>query len=244
MSRARALRRRSSTTCSAVIRRLKQAGIASIVVEQNADIALSVADRVVVLSHGQVAWSGEAATSRRIQPSSASCSEACMMSDVPLLALEGVAKVYRRSLFDRTPAFRLRVGPLLRGPGNRRRDGAERRRQNDTVRDDRGLERADLGARRGGRPGHSARALSPARPAGDPLPSVLSGAAFQQDQAVLSAGARQRAPIRWSICSTNRSSIRRTAISASCWISSASCAARAAWSSFACTRPPRFSWKS
>jgi len=44
----------------AVIRRLKQAGIASIVVEQNADIALSVADRVVVLSHGQVAWSGEA----------------------------------------------------------------------------------------------------------------------------------------------------------------------------------------
>jgi branched-chain amino acid transport system ATP-binding protein len=45
----------------AVIRRLKQAGIASIVVEQNADIALSVADRVVVLSHGQVAWCGEAA---------------------------------------------------------------------------------------------------------------------------------------------------------------------------------------
>jgi branched-chain amino acid transport system ATP-binding protein len=45
----------------AVIRRLKQAGLASIVVEQNADIALSVADRVVVLSHGQVAWSGGAA---------------------------------------------------------------------------------------------------------------------------------------------------------------------------------------
>jgi branched-chain amino acid transport system ATP-binding protein len=45
----------------AVIRRLKQAGLASIVVEQNADIALSVADRVLVLSHGQVAWSGETA---------------------------------------------------------------------------------------------------------------------------------------------------------------------------------------
>jgi branched-chain amino acid transport system ATP-binding protein len=45
----------------AVIRRLKLAGLASIVVEQNADIALGVADRVVVLSHGQVAWSGEAA---------------------------------------------------------------------------------------------------------------------------------------------------------------------------------------
>lgn len=46
----------------AVIRRLKQEGIASIVVEQNADIALSVADSVVVLSHGQVAWSGRAAS--------------------------------------------------------------------------------------------------------------------------------------------------------------------------------------
>jgi branched-chain amino acid transport system ATP-binding protein len=44
-----------------VIRRLKQEGIAAIVVEQNADIALSVADVVVVLSHGQVAWSGRAA---------------------------------------------------------------------------------------------------------------------------------------------------------------------------------------
>ena len=45
-----------------VIRRLKEAGIAAIVVEQNADVALGVADRVVVLSHGQVAWTGEAAT--------------------------------------------------------------------------------------------------------------------------------------------------------------------------------------
>jgi branched-chain amino acid transport system ATP-binding protein len=44
-----------------VIRKLKSAGIASIVVEQNADVALGVADRVVVLSHGQVAWTGEAA---------------------------------------------------------------------------------------------------------------------------------------------------------------------------------------
>jgi branched-chain amino acid transport system ATP-binding protein len=43
-----------------VIRQLKAAGIAAIVVEQNADIALSVADRVVVLSHGLVAWAGDA----------------------------------------------------------------------------------------------------------------------------------------------------------------------------------------
>jgi branched-chain amino acid transport system ATP-binding protein len=44
-----------------VIRRLKAEGIASIVVEQNADVALSVADRVAVLSRGQVVWQGEAA---------------------------------------------------------------------------------------------------------------------------------------------------------------------------------------
>ena len=44
-----------------VVRRLKREGIASIVVEQNAELALSVADRVVVLSHGTVAWTGEAA---------------------------------------------------------------------------------------------------------------------------------------------------------------------------------------
>lgn len=44
-----------------VIRRLRSAGIASIVVEQNADVALAVADHVIVLAQGQVAWSGEAA---------------------------------------------------------------------------------------------------------------------------------------------------------------------------------------
>jgi branched-chain amino acid transport system ATP-binding protein len=44
----------------AVIRRLKAAGVASIIVEQNADIALSVADQVVVLSQGHVEWAGEA----------------------------------------------------------------------------------------------------------------------------------------------------------------------------------------
>lgn len=44
----------------AVVRRLKAEGIASIVVEQNAEIALTVADKVVVLSNGAVAWSGGA----------------------------------------------------------------------------------------------------------------------------------------------------------------------------------------
>ena len=47
-----------------VIRQLKVQGIGAIVVEQNADIALGVADRAVVLSKGQVAWAGDAAALR------------------------------------------------------------------------------------------------------------------------------------------------------------------------------------
>lgn len=43
-----------------VIRLLKQEGIATIMVEQNADVALEVADRVTILSQGQVVWNGGA----------------------------------------------------------------------------------------------------------------------------------------------------------------------------------------
>ncbi len=41
-----------------MIQRLKAAGVSAIVVEQNTEVALSVADRIVVLAHGQVEWSG------------------------------------------------------------------------------------------------------------------------------------------------------------------------------------------
>ncbi|MBT9290938.1 ABC transporter ATP-binding protein [Prosthecodimorpha staleyi] len=44
----------------ATIRRLRDEGVASIVVEQNAALALSVADRAVVLDRGRIAWAGEA----------------------------------------------------------------------------------------------------------------------------------------------------------------------------------------
>ena len=47
-----------------VIRRLKQEGIATIIVEQNADVALEVAERITILSQGQVVWNGEAAALR------------------------------------------------------------------------------------------------------------------------------------------------------------------------------------
>jgi len=48
----------------ATVRRLKQEGVTSVIVEQNADVALSVADRAVVLDRGIVAWSGDATTLR------------------------------------------------------------------------------------------------------------------------------------------------------------------------------------
>jgi branched-chain amino acid transport system ATP-binding protein len=46
------------------IRRLKSEGVASLVVEQNAEIALSVADRAAILDRGRIAWSGPAAQLR------------------------------------------------------------------------------------------------------------------------------------------------------------------------------------
>ena len=42
------------------IGRLKAEGVAAIVVEQNADIALSVADNAAVLDRGRIAWAGSA----------------------------------------------------------------------------------------------------------------------------------------------------------------------------------------
>jgi len=49
----------------ATLRRLKSEGVASLVVEQNAEVALSVADRAAVLDRGRIAWAGEAAELRR-----------------------------------------------------------------------------------------------------------------------------------------------------------------------------------
>ena len=44
----------------ATVRRLKSEGIASLIVEQNAEIALSVADRAAVIDRGRIAWTGVA----------------------------------------------------------------------------------------------------------------------------------------------------------------------------------------
>jgi branched-chain amino acid transport system ATP-binding protein len=48
----------------ATIRRLRDEGVASLVVEQNAEIALSVADQAAVIDRGRIAWTGEAAALR------------------------------------------------------------------------------------------------------------------------------------------------------------------------------------
>jgi branched-chain amino acid transport system ATP-binding protein len=48
----------------ATIRRLRAEGLSVIIVEQNAETALSVADRVYVLDRGHLAWSGSAAALR------------------------------------------------------------------------------------------------------------------------------------------------------------------------------------
>jgi branched-chain amino acid transport system ATP-binding protein len=48
----------------ATVRRLKAEGVAAVVVEQNAEVALAVADRAAVLDRGRIAWSGAAATLR------------------------------------------------------------------------------------------------------------------------------------------------------------------------------------
>jgi branched-chain amino acid transport system ATP-binding protein len=49
----------------ATVRRLKGDGVACLIVEQNAEVALSVADRAAVLDRGRVAWTGEADELRR-----------------------------------------------------------------------------------------------------------------------------------------------------------------------------------
>jgi branched-chain amino acid transport system ATP-binding protein len=46
------------------VRRLKAQGVASLLVEQNAEVALAVADRAAVLDRGSIAWTGEASVLR------------------------------------------------------------------------------------------------------------------------------------------------------------------------------------
>ena len=51
--------------CYAVITRLRKAGLTILLVEQNTERALAVADRVCVLESGRIAWSGTAGDARQ-----------------------------------------------------------------------------------------------------------------------------------------------------------------------------------
>ena len=51
--------------CYAVITRLRQAGLTILLVEQNTERALAIADRVCVLESGRIAWSGSAKDARQ-----------------------------------------------------------------------------------------------------------------------------------------------------------------------------------
>jgi branched-chain amino acid transport system ATP-binding protein len=44
---------------------LREEGVASLIVEQNAEIALSVADHAAIIDRGRIAWTGDAETLRQ-----------------------------------------------------------------------------------------------------------------------------------------------------------------------------------
>ena len=58
----------------ATIRRLREEGVASLIVEQNAEIALSVADHAAVIDRGRIAWTGDASDACA---KTARCANAC-----------------------------------------------------------------------------------------------------------------------------------------------------------------------
>ena len=149
----------------------------------------------------------------------------------PLLVLDQLAQgLHARA--RRAPADLHARGRLRdRRAGDRRRDGPERRRQDHAVRADHRLATRRRRARAVSRAPTSIGCVPRARPARDPLPPVLPGARIPQAGAVVHARAVADRDARWCICSTSRSSTPRTAISASCSISSASCARRAGWCS-------------
>ena len=65
MNRRSGLRRASSWTCTEAVAQTAHSGVSILLVEQNAEAALSVAHRGYVIAHGQVTASGSADELRR-----------------------------------------------------------------------------------------------------------------------------------------------------------------------------------
>ena len=209
----------------ATVRRLKSEGVASLVVEQNAEIALSrrrPRRRARPRAHRLDRRGRRAcATTRR-------CASACSEPDImaaPLIVLEKLRKVYTRGRLVRRPTFTLEADLAIRQPGHRRRGGAERRRQDDAVRDDDRLERADRRAASlvAGTDIHRVKYRQRDRLAIHYHQSYQVRRFAKLVPSFLLQPSPTRAT-RSCICSTSRSSTRRTATSASCSTSSASCA--------------------
>ena len=206
------------------ILRLKDEGIAVLVVEQNVESALAVADRVYVLDRGRVVHDGPAAALRDDAARRARC-WACDDHDR--------AAAPRRPPRQAATArpVRPRGDVLARGrlrhrrAQRRRRHGAERLGQDDAVRAHHRQQPAVARAACWSRPGHPSRALRASATGWRSTTtsrtrcarSSARGPTFMLERA-------RRASRRSSTSSTSRSSTRRTATSASCWTSSARCA--------------------
>ena len=115
-----------------------------------------------------------------------------MMAPRPLLVLDRVRKVYTRGRLVRRPTFTLEADLAIDDPAIVGVVGPERRRQDHAVRDDDRLQRADRGPRLCRRHRHPSGQVSRARPAGDPLSPVLSGAPLPQAGAVRVPARRRR----------------------------------------------------
>ena len=91
----------------ATIRRLQEEGVASLVVEQNAEIALSVADHAAVIDRGRIAWTGEAGNAARRPRAAPAPARSSLMASPLLVARSRPARSTRAGALA-TPTFHAR----------------------------------------------------------------------------------------------------------------------------------------
>ena len=124
----------------ATIRRLREEGVASLIVEQNAEIALSVADHAAVIDRGRIAWTGDAATLR--EDGALRQRLLGVHDDRAAARARPRPQGLHAGRIVRRPTFTLEADLVIDRAGDHRRGRAERRRQDHAVRDDDRLQRA------------------------------------------------------------------------------------------------------
>ncbi len=97
----------------ATIARLRQEGVAVLLVEQNVATALAVADRCYVMDRGRIVHEGPAARARRGR---GAAHAAARDMTAPLLAVEGLRKQYTRGLLQREVTFSLEADFTIAAP--------------------------------------------------------------------------------------------------------------------------------